>query len=178
MDNKCSMNAHVATIKKKFAARVWILRHLKRAKLDTDKLVRVYCAMIRPCMEYMSAVMHSQLTKTQSLALERMQAIALKTIFGWHRSYRECREQSGLDSLNERRHRATLSFAKKCLTSERFRKWFPENTESQYNLRRRERYVVDFARHERLKKAPIHYMRRLLNDQELFEELDYVDLDN
>ena len=57
-----------------------------------------------------------------------------------------------------------LRFAKKTRDNPRFDKWFPLNREITHDLRRREKYAVEFARHERLKRAPIYAMRRLLND--------------
>ena len=128
-------------------------------------------------MEYASVVFHSLLTQAQSFALERLQSIALKTIHGWHKSYRECRTLSGLSTLEDRRHKATLAFANKCADSDRFGHWFPERERSRYDLRGREKYTIEFARHERLRNAPIHYMRRLLNDQVAYEGDAFGDLD-
>ena len=177
LDSKCTMAAHVANLKRKFAARIWIIRHLKRASLEAQKLIRVYCSLIRSCLEYAGATFHSLLTQTQSMMLERLQAIALRTVFGWGVSYRECLRCSGLQSLAERRFNACKSFATKAANNVRFAKWFPENHESTYQLRRRDRFRMDFARHERLRKAPLYYMRRLLNELERHEDLDFCDLD-
>ena len=163
-DKKGDMKAQVRSIKKKFAKRVWILRHLKRANLPEDKLLAVYCSFIRASIDYASVVYNSMITKTQSDDIERLQAIALKTIYGWSKSYRVCLQQSGLTTLAKRRCQATLNFAKRNATNPRFPDWFPTNTPTTYNLRVSERYRIDFARHERLRNAPLYHMRRLLND--------------
>ena len=178
LDSKCTMNAHVKSIKRKFAARLWIIRHLKRAKLEADKLVKVYCALIRPCFEYAAPAFHPMLTQTHTVELERMQSIALKTIHGWNFSHRKVLEKSGLETLERRRFDICKRFAEKCAANPRFQPWFPvrERTRS---LRNQERFEVGFARHERLRNSPIHFMRRILNNQETGPEAttSYEDLD-
>ena len=176
-DSRGTMSAHVAELKKKFNSRIWILRHLRRANLEPEKLTKVYCALIRPVFEYCSSVYHSMITSAQSLSLERMQANALKTIYGWHNSYSTCRRLAGLPTLAERRFVNCKNFATKTAQKDRFRHWFPRNRSCGHDLRRREHYQVDFARHERLRNAPIHYMRRMMNDLERYEEPNMDDLD-
>ena len=133
MDTKCTAGAHIETLKKKFAQRIWILRHLKRAKLDNAKLVRVYSSFIRPCFEYLCATFTNMLIATQSKALECMQAIALKTIFGWNYTYAQCLEMANIETLERRRKDLCLNFAKKTEANERFRHWFPLTEEPPYD---------------------------------------------
>ena len=106
-----------------------------------------------------------------------MQAIALKTIFGWNLSYRQCLQLADLEPLETRRKNLCLTFAKKTEANPRFQHWFPPADEIPYNLRRTERIQINFARHERLKNSPIYYMRRLLNDEEPEREVSFTDLD-
>ena len=106
-----------------------------------------------------------------------MQAIALKTILGWNKSYRLCLEESGLTTLQERRHELCLKFAKKTEANPRFSYWFPPNEPTPYDLRQRERLSITFARHERLRNSPIHHMRRLLNGEDPPEAEDFDGLD-
>ena len=104
------------------------------------------------------------LTKTQSRQIERLQAQALRTIWGWEKSYRECLSLSGMERLEERRRIALTNFAKRTSQNPRYADWFPENDNNSYNLRNSEQYQIHFAKHERLKRAPIYAMRRILND--------------
>ena len=79
----------------------------------------------------------------------------------------KCLELSGLERLDDRRMKTLRNFAHKTSQNERYSStWFPLNDETDYNLRHREKYKVSFARQERLRKAPIHAMRRILNDDE------------
>ena len=153
VDKKCSMTAHVKNLKRKFASRHWIIRNLKRAKMGGDKLIRVYCSLIRPCLEYAATAFHSMLTSGQSMELERLQSIALKTILGWDKSYRTCLAVANLQSLAERRYDLCKKFAQKTQEKERFNHWFPATDPSTYDLRSQERYRIEFARHERLRNV-------------------------
>ena len=161
------MEEHTNAIKKKFAARVWILRHLKKISLAPNKMTAVYMSMIRSQIEYGSVAYGTLLTNGQSAAIERLQSIALKTIWGWDKNYAECLELSGLERLDVRRANTLRTFAHKTCQNARFSStWFPLNEETEHDLRRREKYKISFARHERLRRAPIHAMRRILNDDE------------
>ena len=158
---------HVREIRRKFGARSWILRILKHASIPEQSLTQVYCSLVRPILEYPSNVFHSALTEELSESLERLQRIALKSIYGLDKSYAECLKSSGLQTLRERRQTLLLDFAKKAAASPLYGPlWFPLKEKSGYGLRREEKYKQDFAYRERLQKAPIYAMRTLLNAQE------------
>lgn len=97
------MSAHVATIRKKYRCRMWILRHLGHRGFSAGDLLQVYKSMILPCHDYCSVVFYSSLNITQTSLLERLQSQALKCIYGYNYSYRELLELSGLISLSTRR---------------------------------------------------------------------------
>ena len=156
------MSAQVASIKKKFRSRVWILRHLGHRGFSRDDLLKVYRSIILPVHDYCSCVYNSSLTLGQASALERLQAQALKSIYGYEHSYRSLLEMSGLERLQTRRDNRCKKFATKCLGSERFRGWFPLNTIARPS-RSRLPYMEAFARTKRLYNSPIFHMRRLLN---------------
>ena len=48
--------------------------------------------------------------------------------------------------------------------------WFKLKEPSGYNVRREKKYIETRARTERLKKSPLHYMRRRLNEEDNKEE--------
>ena len=66
------------------------------------------------------------LTGDQSDRLESLQIKALKTIYGWDRSYTEILETSGISTLKDRRERLFTNFAEKCCRDPRFQHWFPK----------------------------------------------------
>ena len=103
MNSKPTVHAHVAALQARIRERVWILRHLGHSGFKQDELVTVYKSVIRPIMDYCCPVYHSMLTGEQDQKLERLQAQALKSIFGYKMSYAEMRERAGITTLRAHR---------------------------------------------------------------------------
>ena len=162
--NKPNMNAQVAAIRKKMTARTWILTHLGHRGFSEEELVKVYKSCILPIHDYCSNVYHSSLTQMQVQQLERQQARALKAIFGYEHSYRSPLQKTGLETLFDRRARRAEAFARKAAVG-KLRHWFPRR-EAPRSTRQTTSYHESFARCQRLRNSPIHYMRRLLNGRE------------
>ena len=156
------MSAHVRAIKSKFRSRTWILRHLQHRGFSKDDLVRVYRSLILPVHDYCSCVYNSSLTLTQASALERLQAQALKSIFGYEHSYSSLLQLTGLKRLQERRDARCDKLARKALQNDRFKHWFPLNSIAR-PTRHQLNYREEFARTKRLYNSPLYHMRRLLN---------------
>ena len=157
------MGAQVRRIKRGFTSRIWILRHLGHVGFSQVDLLRVYKSVLLPVHDYCSCVFNSTLTLTQSNALERLQAQALKAIYGYEYSYRSLLETTGLETLKARRDRRCEKFASKCLANPRYRDWFPLSQEPLRATRHRKQYQEHFARTKRLYNSPIYDMRRRLN---------------
>ena len=156
------MAAQVESIKSKFRTRMWILRHLGHHGFDADDLLKVYKSVILPCHDYCSVVYHSSLTNTQSDALERLQAQALKCIYGYDYSYRALLEMSRLTSLSTRRENRCTKFAEKCLSNDRLKSWFPLQ-ENPRAVRSRNKFKEFGAKTNRLLNSPLYHLRRRLN---------------
>ena len=156
------MSAQVADIRKKFVARIWALRHLGRLGMKEKDLVAVYKSTILPMHDYCSTVFNSSLTITQSGQLERLQAMALKAIYGYEHSYRALLSLSGLSPLKVRRDARGDKFAAKCVANARFGAWFPRHI-PQRRTRRPMEYEEHRARTKRLFNSPIFHLRRRLN---------------
>ena len=88
--------AHVEHLCNTFRRRLWILRHLKNANINTTDLTRLYQVLVLPTLDYASTVYHSQLTQEQSDAFEKLQAHALKIIHGFKPLYEELLAMSGV----------------------------------------------------------------------------------
>ena len=156
-----TMHAHVQALQKRFRRQYWTLYHLRKAGFTNDELAKVYRTVILPLADYCQVIYHSMITDKQDQAIERLQARALKCIYGPYPSYAEMRKMAGVTTLRQRRIEATDKFAYKCLTSSRFSEWFPAKPVSRG--RKKELYLEEFARCNRLKNTPIFYMRRRLN---------------
>ena len=159
---KPDMSAQVESICQKFRSRVWILRHLNHNGFSEEELLRVYKSIILPCHDYCSSVFHSSLTLSQTIVLERLQAKALKAIYGYDPSYKELMEKADLTTLRARREQRELAFARKCAASTRFGRWFPRH-ETARTSRGGLYYKEYFARCNRCYNSPLYNMRRRLN---------------
>ena len=160
--SKPDMSEQVQAICRKFRSRVWILRHLHHNGFCEADLLKVYKSVILPCHDYCSNVYHSSLTLSQTVILERLQAKALKAIYGFEPSYRELVEKSGLTTLRARRESRELAFARKCASSVRFSRWFPPHTAAR-DTRGQAQYKEYYARCVRCYNSPLFNMRRRLN---------------
>ena len=155
---------HVQDLRRRFAARTGIIRHLKRLKKDTATLTAVYVSFMRPVLEYASCAFHTILTVEQSEILEKMQRTTMKVIYGFETPYRECLEKAGIGRLDERREELLQKFTAKSYESSRFSgRWFEKKEESTYALRKENKIVEEFAKRDRLCNAPLFRMRRILN---------------
>ena len=160
------MAAQVEAIKRKFRARLWILRHLRHRGFSQLDLLKVYKAVILPVHDYCSCVFNNSLTLNQASALERLQAQALKSIFGYEHSYRAQLEIINIPSLQERRDKRTKKFARKCLLGDKYKKWFLLNPAAR-PTRGQTVYQEEFAPTKRLYNSPIYAMRRVLNGRQI-----------
>ena len=95
-------NAHVDSICKKAATRLYFLKQLKRAKVPPKDMLLFYTTCIRPVLEYACPVFHNSLPQYQSNEMERLQKRALRIIQP-DLSYAEALVALHITSLYERR---------------------------------------------------------------------------
>ena len=163
LGRKPCLEPHVATIKRKVLTKIWMLRHLKRTGVNNETLKKIYVSMLRPHMEYACVSFNDLLTIAQSDSLERLQAIAMKIIYGTDISYNKSLELSGLQTLRDRRVELVRAFAEKNEKGRYSEKWFPRNISAEYSLRAQNYYIEHTANCERLKNSPVFVMRNYLN---------------
>ena len=124
------------------------------------ELATVYRTVVRPILDYCAVVYHPMLTDEQDQIVERLQARALKNIYGYKDSYAEMRQKAGVTTHRARRIELCDKFAQKASTNPRF-DWFPERVGR--SGRRAETYQEFQARTDRLFNSPLYYYRRRLN---------------
>ena len=154
---------HLAT---KFRKRLWLLRHLKKAGIPQDDLLQMYKCFLLSVLDFGSVVYHSMVTNGQKHELERLQAAALKIIYGRARSHNQLMQslEGRLEFLEDRRQRMVDKFILKTADNENYReRWFPTRQITSHNLRTDTYYLEENARTNRLFNAPIFYYRRRLN---------------
>ena len=157
-------DVHVEKISAKFRKRLWALRHLSNSGMSKDDLKKIYISTLRPVLDFVSPTYHPLLTQQQSAQLEALQKRAAKIIYGFERSYDDVITSGDLELLQTRRANLCLNFARKAASNESFSHWFPTRNSSGHHTRRPEKYLVEKHRTERMKKNPVCYMRRVLNN--------------
>ena len=152
-------------IVKKANARMELLRRVASFGAKVEDLKTIYILFVRSQLEQSAVVWSSSLTGQNKADLERVQRSALKIILGpKYESYRKALFILNLETLEERRKYLCLKFAQKCTRNEKTQQMFPLNEKMHHmKTRNKEKYLVQFANTERLKKSSIIYMQKLLN---------------
>ena len=126
----------------------------------------IFIFPLRCIVEYCYVVWHSSITVHQNNALERIQRVCLKIILGKdYVGYISAFESCELETLESRRDKLSLSFAKKCIKSSKHRHLFPASVHPhEHQLPHQEQYYVNHARTEKYRKSAIAHIHRLLNE--------------
>ena len=160
LDRRPSVHAHIEALKLRMRDCTWILRHLGLAGFTEEELAKVYCTVVRPVLDYCAVVYHPMLTDEQDQIAERLQAKALKNIYGYKDSYKTMREKAGITTHRARRVALCDNFATKAAANPRFG-WFP--LRQGRSGRHGETYQEFPARTDRLFNSPLYYFRHRLN---------------
>ena len=143
--------------------RIWTIRKLKRAGISNEDILYFYYIKIRSVLESNCVAYHSMLTKENSDNIERIQKIVLRIIMNEdYIDYHHACLTLSVQTLSTRRTKLCLSFALKCLESEKHRHLFKLNTHT--NIRNPEKFDVPHAHTTRYFHSPKLYLTRLLNN--------------
>lgn len=123
--NEPHMDEDVRAIKRKFWSRKWILNHLGHNRFTQSDLLSltVYQIVILLIHDYCGNVYHTLQTKKLEAELERLQAVALKNIYGYEYYFRQLLASKRLTALKDRRQNKMDRLAKKA-ASGKFSIWF------------------------------------------------------
>ena len=160
--------ANTESLVKRANMRMELLRKVASFGTNAEEKRNIYILFIRSVLEQSCVVWHSSLTKENEEDLERIQKSAVRIILGKDfKDYSDALAEANLDSLKERREELCYKFAKKCIQSEKSKHMFPSREKvHSMETREEEKYIVQHANTERLKKSSIPYMQRLLNKHE------------
>ena len=158
-------NTHVQYMVKRANSRLYVLRTLKHHSLSVQDLIVVYTSFIRPVVEYAVPVWSGGLTKQQVKTIEQVQKRALRIILGAeYYSYRSASLQSKLVSLEDRRVKLCLSFAKSMqLSSCKLHHLLPKSRPCNYQTRNAIATVELRCRTTRFRNSPVPSLIRHLN---------------
>ena len=165
-DLKWDKNTHM--ICSKAYKRMIILQKLSKFNPPTEDMLTVFKLYIRSILEQNCQLWHYSITQEDIESLERVQKVACKIILGIkYVSYEDALVSLNIQSLYERRQNLSLKFAKRCIKHPRLVEMFPENPNSNYTLRKPEKYVVHPSRTSRLLNSTIPQLQRALNREAL-----------
>ena len=152
-------------IVKKGYQRMLILQKLFSFKVSMKDMVNIYILYIRSILEFSCQVWHYSINEEEKQDLERVQKVALRIILNDdYQNYEQALEVLNLDKLSSRRDKLCLSFAKKCLRHDQTKDMFPLNPPNEFNIRNKEKYVVQHAKHSSLLDSSIPQLQRALNN--------------
>ena len=164
-DLKWSSNTE--NIVKRAANKLWLLRRLKKMGANRAELVDMYTKHCRSILEYAVPVWNGAITGYECKDIERVQKMALHIILSEnYLNYENALKLANLESLESRRMKLCINFAKKAEKSEKYMHWF--RPRPVVNTRQsRFKYIEPQARTERLSKSAIPYLTRLLNQHHM-----------
>ena len=115
------------------------------------------------------AQLHSSITVENREDLERVQKTVLKIILGLrYKSYQNALDILELETLEKRREKLCLNFARKASKHPKCKNMFPFNEKiHKMKTRRPSKFKVLNANTERMKKSQLIFMQTLLNKNEL-----------
>ena len=145
--------------------KMWLLRRLKKLKLDFHTILDFYLKEIRPVSEHGVAVWNSSLTKHQSNEIEKIQKVAFRIILGdEYISYDAACTFLNVMPLRYRRTELCTSFAIKLYGSSRGADFFLPATRNVNSRNRNRKLVIEQkCNTKRLYNAPHNYLARLIN---------------
>ena len=152
-------------IVKKANSRLWTMRRLKNLGACDDDLLDVYTKQIRSVLELAVPVWQSGLKQAQKLEIERVQKSALHIVLGkGYVSYKQALKTLNFESLEARRLKLCLKFAKKAERHDKHKQWFKPNTMTVNTRQLKTKYCEVQARLSRFKDSPISYLTNMLNE--------------
>ena len=154
-DESPDCNAQVTNLIKRATRRKYLLRRFSKFLPGSD-LKLIYTSLVRSLLEYSAVSYTTQISKFQSNRLENVQKQCLKIMYGYHKSYDELLEISGLEMLENRRKKLFEKFAEKMSENKNYSDFFPLNNCQRVN-RCTKIYKENHAKTDRLYRSPVSY---------------------
>ena len=150
-------------IVKKAYKRLWLIKRLKSLGANQSELIDMYQKMVRSILEFAVPVWNNSITIAEQEGIERVQKSALRIILGRnYESYDQALLETELETLEVRRFKLCLNFARKAEAHPKHKNWFVKKPQTK-TRDKNGKYLNGFTRTERLKRSPIHYLTQLLN---------------
>ena len=141
------------------------MRRLKGMGASVEDLKDVYLKQVRSVMEFAVPAWNGALTQADWNDLERVQKTALYIMLGGdYKDYGTALDIVGLESLEARREKLSLKFARKSVKDPKHTKWFVPNVRTANTRQEQNKFCPVYANHKRFIESPISYLTQLLND--------------
>ena len=165
--DKLTWERNTEEIVKKGYRRMQLLHAAANFTSSKRDLKDLNVTFIRSVLEQSAVVWHSSLKNKNRGDIERVQKAAVRVIMGnSYKTYKDSLRVLKLDSLERRREKLCLQFAKICTTHEKLKDIFPLNkTKHKMTLRNQKKYKSLKANTKRYKQSGLPYMTKLLNDE-------------
>ena len=151
-------NNLVDAIIKKSQSRLYCLNMLKRAKVDPKDILQIFCARIRPILEYAAPVWHGGLTKELTDSIEDLQKRACKIALP-SLSYEEALNSLSLPTLKERRVSVCQAFFNKIkMPEDKLHKLLPTKSNTRSSTRSGKEFSLPKCNTNRYKNSFIPYV--------------------
>ena len=164
--DQLTWNENCDVIVKKVNSRMQLLRKISSFGSNPQEMVQLWKTFCLSVLEQSCVVWGGMITDENRKDLERTQKNFTKLVLQENfTTYRNALTSLGLKSLEERRKKLTLKFAKTSLADGHFKGLISKkNPNKGLPTRNKEYYQVTRAYTERYRKSPILYMQRLLNN--------------
>ena len=147
----------MSAIRSRASQRLFFLRILKRAKVSIDQLLQVYCAIVRPVVEYACQAWHGGITGGQSDSLEEIQERALKIIMP-NASYELACQIAEIPTLaNRRRELCKKLFVEMQSPKHKLNHLLPSAKSNSHNVRHEKKYPLPKVTINRTKNSFVNW---------------------
>ena len=146
-----------------------LLRKSAEFTNSTEDLKEIYKLYIRNLLEQSSVLWGSSISEENKIDLERVQKNACRVILGnRYINYEDSLKIIELDTLEERRKKIALNFAKNCTENKKTKKLFPLRKKlHKIKTRKEEIYKVKTSKLKRLQKSTVPFLQKILNEEHL-----------
>ena len=146
--------------------KLWIVRRLKEMGANQEELIDIYQKQVRSVLELAVPAWQGAITQEDKNEIERVQKAAHHIVLGGqYVSYKSALKYTGMESLESRREKLCLKFAKKAEKHPKHKAWFKPCNKTANTRQEKTRYCPVVANKGRYKKSPISYLTSLLNNQ-------------
>ena len=160
-----SWQANTEYIVQKANKRLWMIRRLKSLGASNEDLLEIYRTQVRSVLELAVPAWQGNISQSDKANIERVQKSLCHIILGdEYSSYMNALELLSLETLDNRRNKLCLKFAKKCEKHEKFKHWFKLKNNNVNTRSDKLKYCQVQARLTRFAKNPISCLTNMLNE--------------